>query len=86
MDELHKRLTDLETILRNLDGSEPVKYDETASEWLLLTQLMNAKTYPKLELDYLIKHRIANKISRLSYSMCVGSLAPSSNSSPMHLF
>jgi len=56
-EELYKRLTDLETILSNSDGSEPVKYDETASEWLLLTQLMKAKIYPKLELDYLIKHK-----------------------------
>ena len=29
---------------------------------------------------------LAYFVSRLSYSMCVGSLAPSSSASPMHLF
>ena len=56
-EELIKRLNDLETILRNSDGSDPVKWDETASEHLLLLQLMKAKIYPKLELDYLIKYK-----------------------------
>lgn len=56
-EELHKRLTDLETILSKSDGSDPVKYDETESELLLLTQLMKAKIHPKLKLDYLIKHK-----------------------------
>ena len=56
-DQLTERLRDLDTILRNSDGSEQVKYDEAQSEKSLLSILMEAKLYPQLELDYLIKHK-----------------------------